>query len=141
MKEELCLLCFAFHQRKAPFCPLQKTSHNALAIPTLQLEKGVDSSTDSSHGLLIYCPDKCWVVPTTCLQNCPWVQFRVHLFQDSSQPHPWQKPESHTVLQHQPISPWIPKGAHVPLGTSQGRKHWFAMRCCKITAPLFHLQY
>lgn len=82
------MLCFAFHQRKAPFCPLQKTSQNTLEIPTLKLEKGVDSSTDSSHRLSTYCLAKFWVAPTTCLQNCPWIQLRRHLFQDSFQKTP-----------------------------------------------------
>ena len=90
-KRNSCLLCFAFHQRKAPFFPLQRASQNTLALPTLQLEEGVDSSTDSSHHLLTCWLAKFWVAPTTCLQNCPWVLFRAFLFQDSSQKPPWQR--------------------------------------------------
>lgn len=104
-------VCFAFHQRKAPFCLLQETTHNTLEIPTLQLEKGVDSSAGSSHRLLTYCLAKFWVAPTTCLQNHSWVQFGARLFQDLSQKPPWQSlpqawvPYTPPVPAHQSLHP------------------------------------
>lgn len=127
--------CFAFHQRKA----LQKISHNTLEIliPTLQLDKRVDSNTDSSHRLLTYCLSFGLHPPPVSKTAPRYISGPFYSKTHPKSPHGRSWP----IPGFSDASPSALASTRVPLGVSQGRKHQFLVWCCKITAPLFHLQY
>lgn len=103
-KEDLLSALLCFPTEKGTILPTAEDITQHIKILTLQLEKGVDSSTDNSCRLLNHCLAKFWLLPLSLSKTAPGCISGLIWFQDSSQKPSWQS-LSQAWFPHSPAIP------------------------------------